>query len=203
MGARVTPDTVPGSDPTLLGGIRGTRYERFHADADDVPAARADAGSRAGPARRTDSRVLANVVTHAGEDAADHGEQGARREAVTATASRLLAGNGGRPAAAGDRADGAQRALEHEPASRPASAVAPASTAVLAAERVTVVAAAMANLPEQQRVTLALAAAGELNSAEIGAALGVPAGTVRYRLALARRTLAEALADYDDPQEEQ
>jgi DNA-directed RNA polymerase specialized sigma24 family protein len=60
-----------------------------------------------------------------------------------------------------------------------------------------VVAAAMARLPEQQRVTLVLAA-GELNSA----ALGVPAGTVRYRLSLARRTLAEALADYDDPQEE-
>jgi RNA polymerase sigma-70 factor, ECF subfamily len=72
---------------------------------------------------------------------------------------------------------------------------------VLAAERATVVAAAMARLPEQQRVTLVLAA-GELNSAEIGAALGVPAGTVRYRLSLARRTLAEALADYDDPQEE-
>jgi DNA-directed RNA polymerase specialized sigma24 family protein len=31
----------------------------------------------------------------------------------------------------------------------------------------------------------------------------VPAGTVRYRLSLARRTLAEALGDYDDPQEEQ
>jgi RNA polymerase sigma-70 factor (ECF subfamily) len=73
---------------------------------------------------------------------------------------------------------------------------------VLAAERATDVAAAMARLPEQQRVTLVLAAAGELNSAEIGAALGVPAGTVRYRLSLARRTLAEALADYDDPQEE-
>jgi RNA polymerase sigma-70 factor, ECF subfamily len=98
---------------------------------------------------------------------------------------------------------GAQRALEQEPASRPASAVAPASTAVLAAERATVVAAAMAKLPEQQRVTLAMAAAGELNSAEIGAALGVPAGTVRYRLSLARRTLADALGDYDHPQEEQ
>ena len=74
---------------------------------------------------------------------------------------------------------------------------------MLAAERATVVAAAMAKLPEQQRVTLAMAAAGELSSAEIGAALGVPAGTVRYRLSLARRTLAEALGDYDEPQEEQ
>jgi RNA polymerase sigma-70 factor (ECF subfamily) len=100
-------------------------------------------------------------------------------------------------------ADGAQRALEHEPSGRQASVAAPASAAVLAAERATVVAAAIAKLPEQQRVTLALAAVGELNSAEIGAALGVPAGTVRYRLSLARRTLAEALGDYDDPQEEQ
>ena len=100
-------------------------------------------------------------------------------------------------------ADGAQRALEHEPSGGQASVAAPASTAVLAAERATVVAAVIAKLPEQQRVTLAMAAAGELNSTEIGVALGVPAGTVRYRLSLARRTLAEALGDYDDPQEEQ
>lgn len=99
--------------------------------------------------------------------------------------------------------DGTQRALEHEPAARQAGATPPASTAVLAAERATVVAAAIAALPEQQRVTLAMAAAGDLNSAEIGAALGVPAGTVRYRLSQARRTLAEALADYDELQEEQ
>ena len=99
--------------------------------------------------------------------------------------------------------DGTQRALEQEPAGRQAAVAAPASTAVLAAERATVVAAAIAALPEQQRVTLAMAAAGELNSAEIGAALGVPAGTVRYRLSQARRTLAEALGDYDEPKEEQ
>jgi RNA polymerase sigma-70 factor (ECF subfamily) len=100
-------------------------------------------------------------------------------------------------------ANDAQRALEREPAVRQAGVTAPASTAVLAAERATVVAAAIATLPEQQRVTLALAAAGDLNSAEIGAALGVPAGTVRYRLSQARQTLAEALGGYDNPQEEQ
>jgi RNA polymerase sigma-70 factor (ECF subfamily) len=97
--------------------------------------------------------------------------------------------------------DGTQRALERDPSVRPSADGAPASTAVIAAERASVVAAAIATLPEQQRVTLALAAAGELNSAEIGAALGVPAGTVRYRLSLARRALADALSDYDEPQE--
>ena len=100
-------------------------------------------------------------------------------------------------------ADGTQRALEADPVVRPSGSAAPASTAVLAAERATVVAAAIATLPEQQRVTLSMAAAGDLSSAEIGAALGVPAGTVRYRLSEARRTLAEALGDYDDQQEEQ
>ena len=58
---------------------------------------------------------------------------------------------------------------------------------------------AIKQLPEQQRTTLAMAAAGGLTSAEIAAALGVPAGTVRYRLSLARRALAAALARYDHP----
>jgi RNA polymerase sigma-70 factor (ECF subfamily) len=100
-------------------------------------------------------------------------------------------------------ADGTQRALEGEPSGPRRPAGAPASTAVIAAERASVVAEAIAKLPEQQRLTLTMAAAGEMNSAEIGSALGVPAGTVRYRLSLARRALAEALGDYDDPQEEQ
>ena len=92
---------------------------------------------------------------------------------------------------------GTERALAREPV--PVGA--PASTAVLGAARAAVVAGAIAELPEQQRVTLAMAAAGGMNSAEIGTALGVPAGTVRYRLSLARRSLAEALDDYDHPQE--
>ncbi len=99
--------------------------------------------------------------------------------------------------------DGTQRAVESDPSARPLAAGVPASTAVIAAERASVVAAAIAQLPVQQRVTLTMAAAGEMNSAEIGAALGVPAGTVRYRLSLARRALADTLGDYDDPQEEQ
>ena len=59
--------------------------------------------------------------------------------------------------------------------------------------------AAIDRLPEQQRTTLALVAAGGLTSTEIAAALRVPAGTVRYRLAMARRALATVLDNYDNP----
>jgi RNA polymerase sigma-70 factor (ECF subfamily) len=75
----------------------------------------------------------------------------------------------------------------------------PASAGVVAAERVAVVAEAIKRLPEQQRTTLAMAAVADLTSAEIAAVLDTPAGTVRYRLSLARRALAAALADYDAP----
>ncbi|HEX5116106.1 MAG TPA: RNA polymerase sigma factor [Pseudonocardiaceae bacterium] len=86
-------------------------------------------------------------------------------------------------------------ALRREPA-----VVAPsAHTAVVAADRVAIVGDAIAALPEHQRVALALATSG-LNSAEIATALGVPAGTVRYRLSDARKTLAGALAQYDGPE---
>jgi RNA polymerase sigma-70 factor (ECF subfamily) len=86
-------------------------------------------------------------------------------------------------------------ALVHEPVPVPPSV----NASVIAAERAAVVGRAIQGLPEQQRVTLTMAAAGGLSSADIATALGVPAGTVRYRLSLARRTLAMALADYDDP----
>ena len=92
---------------------------------------------------------------------------------------------------------GTEQALAREPGRRPQ----PASTAVIAAERVAAVGEAIRRLPEQQRVTLTMAAAGGMTSAELAAALGVPAGTVRYRLSEARRTLAEALDRYDDPRE--
>jgi RNA polymerase sigma-70 factor (ECF subfamily) len=83
--------------------------------------------------------------------------------------------------------------------SAPAPAPPPASAPVIAAERVAVVGEAIRQLPEEQRVALTMAAAGELTSAQIATALGVPAGTVRYRLSLARRTLGAALAAYDQP----
>jgi RNA polymerase sigma-70 factor, ECF subfamily len=90
---------------------------------------------------------------------------------------------------------GAEAALGEQPAAAPRSA----STAVIEAERVTVVGEEIRQLPEQQRIPLTMAAAGGLTSAEIATALGVPAGTVRYRLSVARRTLGAALAAYDHP----
>jgi RNA polymerase sigma-70 factor, ECF subfamily len=93
---------------------------------------------------------------------------------------------------------GAEQVLAREPA-RPQQ---PASTAVIAAERVAVVGEAIRRLPETQRVTLTMAAAGGMTSAEVADALGVPAGTVRYRLSLARRAVAAALDRYDDTAEE-
>ena len=89
----------------------------------------------------------------------------------------------------------AERALADAPAPTPAQP--PASAPVLAAERAAVVGEAIRQLPEQQRTTVAMSAAGGMTSAGIAAALGVPAGTVRYRLSLARRALADALARYD------
>ncbi len=93
---------------------------------------------------------------------------------------------------------GAEQVLAREPA-RPQQ---PASTAVIAAERVAVVGEAIRRLPEPQRVVITMAAAGGMTSADLADALGVAAGTVRYRLSLARRAVAEALARYDDPAEE-
>jgi RNA polymerase sigma-70 factor (ECF subfamily) len=91
--------------------------------------------------------------------------------------------------------EGTELALAREPSRQPEPQ--PASAAVIAAERVSVVGEAIRRLPEDHRVALAMAAAGTMTSAEIAAVLGVPAGTVRYRLSLARRALAEALEHYD------
>lgn len=68
----------------------------------------------------------------------------------------------------------------------------PAQT-VLVADELARVSAAIAALPEPLRVALTMHALGELTSAQIGATLGVPAGTIRYRISQARRALAAAL----------
>jgi RNA polymerase sigma-70 factor, ECF subfamily len=63
------------------------------------------------------------------------------------------------------------------------------------------VTAAIGRLPEDLRICLAMATAGELNSAGIAAALGIPAGTVRYRLSRARALLRKQLLEDDPPPE--
>jgi RNA polymerase sigma-70 factor, ECF subfamily len=52
---------------------------------------------------------------------------------------------------------------------------------------------AMKELPEDLRTALILQVMGRLSSYQIGEALEVPAGTVRYRIAMARKRLAELL----------
>jgi RNA polymerase sigma-70 factor, ECF subfamily len=51
----------------------------------------------------------------------------------------------------------------------------------------------MNELPEDLRTALLLQVMGRLSSSQIGEALEVPAGTVRYRIAMARKRLAELL----------
>lgn len=52
---------------------------------------------------------------------------------------------------------------------------------------------AIARLPEELRTVLVMSALGEMNSTEIGEALGCPPATVRYRLAIARQRLTAVL----------
>lgn len=84
-----------------------------------------------------------------------------------------------------------QRATEVAP-----SADEPA-TSVERGERLDEVATAVRELPEELRVVLTMHAVAELTSRQIGALLDQPAGTVRYRLALARRQLAARLSVQD------
>jgi RNA polymerase sigma-70 factor (ECF subfamily) len=57
---------------------------------------------------------------------------------------------------------------------------------------------AIAGLPDDQRTVLTLHLMTEMTSAQVGQALGRPAGTVRYQLAQARRRLAMALEGTPD-----
>lgn len=66
-------------------------------------------------------------------------------------------------------------------------------------ERLATVDRAIRTLPETQRVVLTMIAVGGLRAVDVAAALDVPAGTVRYRLSEARRTLKMIL----DPELEQ
>lgn len=68
-------------------------------------------------------------------------------------------------------------------------------------EHVALLNAAIKRLPEELRTVLALVVLAEMSSTEIGAILGKPAGTIRYQLAKARKSLADDLQRFaPDPQ---
>lgn len=69
----------------------------------------------------------------------------------------------------------------------------PEEPAVMA-QRASRVHAMIDALPEELRVPLVMAASEEMNSREIGEALGIPEGTVRTRLQRARQMLRRKLA---------
>jgi RNA polymerase sigma-70 factor, ECF subfamily len=99
---------------------------------------------------------------------------------------------------AGAARHAAEAALRHEATTGQTTVAGPHAQAELG-ERLARLDAAIRLLPEDQRVILSMATAGGLTSREIGEALGEPAGTVRYRLSLARKQLAAAL-DLEDPE---
>jgi RNA polymerase sigma-70 factor (ECF subfamily) len=65
-------------------------------------------------------------------------------------------------------------------------------------ERLEAVDRAMNELPEDLRTALVMRVVGRLSSSQIGEALQVPAGTIRYRIAMARKRLAELLPLEED-----
>lgn len=85
--------------------------------------------------------------------------------------------------------DALRREAAHEPV---AGYDDPEARAVLS-ERVAALDKAIRDLPEQLRTVLTMHTVGGLNSGQISGIVGVPPGTVRYRLSLARRQLAAAL----------
>ena len=68
-----------------------------------------------------------------------------------------------------------------------------------ARERLARLDTAIGRLPEEQRVILTMATAGELTSSQIGEALDEPARNVRSRLSQARKQLAAPLDLEDEP----
>jgi RNA polymerase sigma-70 factor, ECF subfamily len=118
----------------------------------------------------------------------------ARQRAWLFTVARNLAIDSYRASAA-RRA--AEDALRHQAATQETTVAGPHLQAELG-ERLARLDAAIRGLPEDQRVILSMATAGGLTSRQIGEALGVPAGTVRYRLSQARKQLAGERLDLEE-----
>ncbi len=64
------------------------------------------------------------------------------------------------------------------------------------------IAAALAQLPERQRMVVQLFELDGFSGAEIAAMLGIPAGTVRWHLHEARRSLRGLLAQFEESTDE-
>ena len=75
--------------------------------------------------------------------------------------------------------------------------VASAESQVLREEFYGDVQRAISNLPAQLRIPLVMQIVGGMNSNEIHEVLGIPAGTVRYQLSLARRRIRVAMEEQD------
>jgi RNA polymerase sigma factor (sigma-70 family) len=86
------------------------------------------------------------------------------------------------------------RALAMEPPSDASDII---DQRVSAAALAPVLAGALASLNRRQRDVLLLHAWADLSYEEIGAALGIPSGTVRSRLSRARATLRAKLGDFN------
>jgi RNA polymerase sigma-70 factor (ECF subfamily) len=88
------------------------------------------------------------------------------------------------------RRGGARRSAREAASARPDAATTPSPEQRLDIE------AAFARLTVEQRAAAALCLASDLSHGEAAAALGIPLGTLKSRVAGARRILIEALEDY-------
>jgi RNA polymerase sigma-70 factor, ECF subfamily len=118
----------------------------------------------------------------------------AQQRAWIFTVARNLAIDSYRASAA---RQAAEAALRHDAATQQTTVAGPHLHAELG-ERLAQLDAAIRRLPEDQRVIPSMATAGGLTSRQIGEALGMPAGTVRYRLSQARKQLAGERLDLED-----
>jgi RNA polymerase sigma-70 factor, ECF subfamily len=96
------------------------------------------------------------------------------------------------------RADGTRRATLAaiaDEAPRTGTAQVDAADQLAARDELAFLQGAIAALPEDERVILTMSVVAEMTSQQVGEALDLPAGTVRYKLHRARARLAEQLED--------
>ncbi|MFC4811790.1 RNA polymerase sigma factor [Paenibacillus sp. GCM10023250] len=87
----------------------------------------------------------------------------------------------------------AEERLEAGPGAAPGAAPGDLSGVLAGRERMRELEAQIGRLPEELRGLLLMKVLGGLSSVQIGAAMGLPAGTVRYKISQARKLLADGL----------